>query len=240
MEMLSELINSLNIYLQHLTAPMGCLEYIATVICPIIATMAIVVGGCFALYKYISAKNYDINLKILNEVYVPLYEYLVKQETFRYIACPNVSISDAPILEIKSTRIQQKFSEKGYSIEQITETVCGCTRDTLLEINKNTNMGLASTELLSLLSSYEVLIHITSGNVDTTEKAKATLLQQEVELALRKEIIAGYNYYHKKLKLHNSKSQIFKTTNDQIYFSTQFSSDEVQKTLEELKRLPHD
>ena len=31
MEMLSELINSLNIYLQHLTAPMGCLEYIATV-----------------------------------------------------------------------------------------------------------------------------------------------------------------------------------------------------------------
>lgn len=239
MEGFTELLNNLNLYLRSLMAPMGCMEYIATIICPIVTTLAIIIGGFFALYKYISAKNYDINLKILNEVYVPLYGYLVKQETFRYIACPGVSVDEAPIMEITSTRIQHKLSEKGYSQEKITEAVCGCTRETLLEINKNTNMGLASTELLSLLDSYEVLVHITSGNVDTEEKAKASLLQQKVELALRKEIIAGYTYYHKKLSLHNSKSSIFKISDseDQIQFLPEITQEQVQQELDELKKI---
>ena len=71
MEGFTELLNNLNLYLRSLMAPMGCMEYIATIICPIVTTLAIIIGGFFALYKYISAKNYDINLKILNEVYVP-------------------------------------------------------------------------------------------------------------------------------------------------------------------------
>lgn len=237
MKALEELINNLNIYLQSLTAPTGRLEYIATIICPIIGTLAIIIGGCFALYKYIYSKNYEINLKILNEVYVPLFEYLVKQETFRYISCPEVSIEDAPILEIHSTRIHQKFTEKGYSQEQITEAVCGCIRATLLETNKNTNMGLASTELLSLLTAYEVLIHITSGNINTPQKAKASLLQQKVELALRKEIITGYKKYHKKLKLAKSKSDIFEITDKQINFCPVITEEQIQKELNELNKI---
>lgn len=236
MEKIIELIDSLNEYLIAVNAPMPFGEYFATVICPIISTLAIVIGGGFALYKYRAAQNYDINLKILNEVYLPLYSYLVKQETFRFIACPDSSWKEAPILEIKSTKTKQTWNKDGFSAQSDTSAVCGCTRDSLLEVCETANLGLASTELVTLLNAYKVLVHISSGNVNSKEKAKAVIMQEKIEIALRKEILRGYRHYHKKLKLHNSHSDIYSISEEQIDFLPHISNEEINKVIETLNK----
>lgn len=236
MEKIIELIDSLNEYLVAVNTPMPFGEYFATVICPIISTIAIVIGGGFALYKFRAAQNYDINLKILNEVYLPLYSYLVKQEIFRFIACPDSSWKESPILEITRTKTKQTWTEHGISTQSDTSSVCGCTRDSLLEVCETANLGLASTELVTLLNAYKVLVHISSGNINSKEKAKAVIMQEKIEIALRKEILRGYRHYHKKLKLHNSHSDIYSTSEEQIYFLPQISDKEINKVIEKLRK----
>ena len=238
--MLNELLKNLNEYIISLSNPVSFWEYFATVICPIISTIALVVGGWFALYKYRASKNYDINLKILTEVYLPLYTYLVKQETFRFIACPEISWEEVPILEIKSTKTKQTWSEQGMKVEKTTAAVCGCTRDDLIKLCDSANLGLASPELVTLLNSYKVLIHITSGSINSREKAKAVLMQEKLEIALRKEILKGYNYYHKKLKLQSSHSDIYTVSENQINYLPEISEDEISSTIDELNSMEQD
>lgn len=240
MKILNTLLENLNEYIISQSAPISFWEYFATVICPIISTIAIVIGGGFALYKYRTSKNYDINLKILTEVYLPLYAYLVKQETFRFIACPETSWEEAPILEIKSTKTKQTWSNQGVKFEKDTAVVCGCVRDSLLEVCESTNLGLASTELVTLLNSYKVLIHITSGNINSKEKAKAAIMQEKIEIALRKEILRGYNHYHKKLKLQASNSDIYSVSKEQIDYLPKISEQEISATIDELNSIEQD
>lgn len=237
MELINELLQNLNTYLDSLNHSQNWLEFVAVTICPIVTTLAVVVGGCFALIKYRQSKNYDINLKILNEVYVPLYCYLVKQETFRYILAPDSSWEENPILEITSTTTIRRLNSAGFSQEETKETIFGCSREKLLELNRETNMGLASTELISLMNAYEVLVHMTSGNLITPGKAKAVILQQKVEIALRKEILRGYKHYHSKLGLYNKKSSVFKTTDEQIEFVDTISQEEIEREMRELNEM---
>ena len=235
MENIMELIKNLNEYFMSASQPMSFWEYFATIICPTISTIAIIVGGGFALYKYRASQNYDVNLKILNEVYLPLYSYLVKQETFRFIACPEASWEESPILEIKTTKTTRKFGTDGTSVQTNTDSMCGCTRDSLLEVCEKANLGLASVELVTLLNSYKILVKLTTGNINGKEKAKAVIMQEKVELALRKEILKGYNYYHKKLKLHSSNSEIYSVTKEQINFLPNISDEEISMTITELE-----
>ena len=228
-DMLNELISNLSAYLQAAIAPTPFWECVANVACPIITTVAVVIGGGFALYKYRAAKNYEINLKILNEVYVPLYSYLVKQETFRYIALPDTPWEEYPIFEIKRTRKHQTWNGTGFTATQNTASVCGCTRDEILSLCESANLGLASTELVNLLNTYKILCNISDGNINSSEKAKSVILQRKVELALRKEILKGYLHYHKKLKLHNSSSEIYRVTEEQIEFLPKITEEEIQK-----------
>lgn len=237
MNKIIELIDNLNKYLIAVNAPRSNWEYVATVFCPIISTVAIVIGGLFALYKYRATQNYDINLKILNEVYLPLYSYLVKQETFRFIACPESSWKETPILEIKSIKTKQTWTKDGISAQSDTSAVCGCTRESLLEVCETANLGLASTELATLLNAYKVLVHISVGNINSKEKAKAVIMQEKIEIALRKEILRGYRHYHKKLKLHNSFSDIYSITEEQICFLSHITNEEINETIETLNNI---
>jgi len=237
MQEITQLMQQILNYLESLSSTPTTFEFIATTISPIVSTIAVVGGGGFALYKYYVGKNYDINLKILNEVYLPLYSYLVKQETFRYIACPEKTWEEYPILEIRTTKTKQTLSSTGLTTEQVTEGICGCTKDALLKISEQTNMGLASTELVSLLNIYMMTSYITSGNINSNEKAKAAILQEKTELALRKEILEGYKYYHKKLKLHKSHSDIYSLSSKQIEFLPTISQEEIDQVKGELDKI---
>jgi hypothetical protein len=81
---------------------------------------------------------------------------------------------------------------------------------------------------------YKMLIYISGGNQITEQRAKAVILQEKVELALRKEIISGYKYYHKKLKLKKSFSSIYKLTDEQIEMLPSITIDEIKSTINEL------
>ena len=213
--------------------------YLATVVAPIVSSLAILFGGIFALYKYNFSKNYEINQKILHEVYVPLYAYIVKQETFRFIAPQesDLSFNENPIIEIKNTKTSTKQKLNGSGVTSFTsETkgVCGCTSDDFIEISEKTNFGLASTELVTLLNMYKMLIYLTSGNLVTEEKAKAIVLRHKVELALVQEILEGYEFYHKKLKLRKGFINIYKTTNKRFKITQIISKEEINDELSSL------
>ena len=231
-QQITELLQTLNNYFQNVGSQPSAWEFIVTIICPIVSTLALVIGGGFAVYKYRAAQNYDINLKILNEVYMPLYSYLVKQETFRYVACAENSWDNLPILELKSTKTKFTWNANGQSFQTDTSTICDCDRDALISICENTNLGLASSELASLLNSYKVLCHIVKDNPTTKEHAKAQILLLKVEKALCEEIIRGYNHYHKKLKLHKSKNSLYKSNGKQITINLDVSEDEINAILD--------
>ena len=216
---------------------MSGLEFFASVICPIISTVAIVIGGAFALYKYRVSKNYEINLQILNEVYLPLYEYLVKQEVFRYLACPEFKWEDVPILEIRHTKTETRIDKDGISTSKSVEAVCGCTRESLLKVCDSANRGLASLELVNLLNAYQVVCHLSSEKNSPENRAKAAVLLHKVELALRKEVLKGYKYYHRKLKLHDNSSRLFKVNNDQIEVLGKIKQGDVDEVLKKIKDL---
>ena len=236
LESLQNLIGNLNTYLLNASAPMSRLEYIAVVICPIISTGAIILGGGFALCKYFFARNYDMNLKILNEVYVPLYSYLVKQETFRFIACPENVWNESPILELTITKKKQSASSQGIYEEIEMSDVCGCKREQFLQVLENTNLGMAPSSLVTLLNAYKMVTFISSGTEINEQKAKALIIQKQIELELRKEIIKGYKFYQEKLKLRKSKTKIFSINDKQINFKLSISDDEVSAMITKLKQ----
>ena len=226
------LVENINRYIEYLMSPtpFDFGSYFANVIAPIVSSLAIVIGGLFALYKYTTSKNYEINLKILNEVYVPLYAYIVKQETFRYICSQKQDLffDENPILEIKNTRTKQKFDSSGFSVEHITEEVCGCTRDAFVKISEETNFGLASTELITLINMYKMLVYCTSGTLVTNEKAKAIILQGKVERALVDEILAGYSFYHNKLNLRKRFSNIYNISKNKFIITPTITQEEIK------------
>ena len=234
-QQITELLETLNNYFQNAGTQPSVWEFIVTIICPIVSTLALVIGGGFAVYKYRAAQNYDINLKILNEVYMPLYSYIIKQETFRYVACDEDNWEELPILELKRTRTKQTWNQHGMSTQTDTSTICECDRDALIKICENTNLGLASTELASLLNSYKILCQILNGVPRTEEHAKAHILVLKIERALCEEIISGYHHYHKKLKLRNSKNSLYKDNGKQIVFNLDITEDEIHEFLEKEK-----
>lgn len=236
------LIENLNNYLVSAIQPTSWWKYVLEYLPSVVTMLSVLVGGGFALYKYIQARNYEVNLKILNEVYLPLYSYLVKQECFRYI-CGGLSYEEVPIFEIKSTHKTVNFKmENGtgkVSQHEETNPVLDMSTETLLEVCDSTNLGLAPTKLSTLLNAYRMLHYISSGNQVTRPRAKATLLKIQVERELCEEIIRGYNYYHKKLGLSDSDSLIFKIEENRIKFAdniTDAQVDEEMKLLENAKQ----
>lgn len=244
MNELFRLVNNLNIYLEHLAEGKSLLESIGTVWSPIITSMAIILGGGFALYKYQKAKNYDINIKVLQEVYAPLYSYFVKQETFREIACSTVSQSKSPILNIERKKTTTHIDEK--SIKQTVEKISyfECTTKDFLKVLDKTNLALSSGRLVTLLNMYLVLVDMSEGD-DIKKRAKALILREKVERELRSEIISGYTKYRKKLGLgHKNRHKSFGASDNSIYkwndkgeflLASEITQEEIDKKVEQIK-----
>lgn len=233
------LIENLSNYFLVASQPTPWWRYVLELLPSIVTTLSVLVGGGFALYKYVQARNYDVNLKILNEVYLPLYSYLVKQECFRYI-CGELPYDESPILEIKSKHKSVNFKiENGIgrvSQHEEINPVLDVTPEELIKVCDSTNFGLAPAKLATLLNAYKMLHYISSGNLATPQRAKAIILQLHVEHELCEEIVRGYNFYHKKLKLNDSDSAIFKIENNRIKVISDITDAELQNEIELLKK----
>lgn len=228
-------------YLEQSTQPIGALEWFNQYGVVLIQTFILVAGSLAGLYKYYSTKNKEIHEKILTEVYSPLFQYLIKQETYCFIHDLNRDISTAPILEIKTNKTT--FSGRIAVGEQLSfntttssETVLGLNRYEFLKVLESINIGLASKELFTLLSIYQVLIYAEEKNDELSEAyLKSTIMKVDIEKAISKEIIKGYNHYHKKLGLKKlTDSQFYKIENDEIKFNYKVDDDVKNKLKSEL------
>ena len=241
MESLRKLIELGIKYLEQSTNPVSGFDWIIQYGLPIIQTIVLVGGAIAGLYKYYSTKNKEVNEKILREVYAPLFQYLIKQELFCFVNRFERDIEKTPILELVREKRTYKglgTSENnyGYEVNFTTETILNLDRKEFLKVLDNVNIGLASKELFTLLSMYQVLIYIEDKYNETTDGyLNSTIMKVDVENALRAEIIRGYNYYHKKLGLKTLEtSKFYKIKGDKIIFTYEIDEDKKNESLNEI------
>lgn len=139
------------------------------------------------LYKYLQEKNRQIYERRLNEVYAPLYGFLVAQETFRQLYLSNLSIKDFPILTLEKKEVKKTFSLTNGTIteERSIQQTGILDRKNFTNILDKTNIGLARTELLIAMKQYELLVYLKENTSKGTEEwNKATNKKVEIEYAL--------------------------------------------------------
>lgn len=219
MHELEEMIDLINKYLLSQLEPMSLIDFFIQYILPIIQ-LSIIVGGAIAgLYKYFKSKNREIYQQLLSEVYSPLYQYFVKQELLRNIMNLKDDYHEKPVLEYTVTATTNVDPISGEST--ITKkTLLGLNRRELIKVLDSINIGLASKELYTLLSMYKVLVCLEETNANDTDKIKKIVeVRKLVETKLRKEIMLGYEKYHKKLRIKSGmKNDFFKLNDSQIFF----------------------
>ena len=217
---LNELLGLLKKYLQINTVPQSCWDNFITYWLPILTAAAVVGTAIGGVIKYYKTKNKETYEKILKEVYSPLYQYFVKQELFANIHGMDRDYKESPILEIKNTKTTTR-SDEGITNREIEETVVlNLTRYEFVRVKNNINIGLATQELLTLLSMYEVCIFMEEKYSESDEEYwEATNLKVDVENAIRHEVFTGYKIYYKKLGMDKIKEvDLWELTDDQIIF----------------------
>ena len=237
---MEELIQQLIEYLKIQSTPPSLIEIISTQIVPIISIIIIALSSIAGAYKYIQTKNREIYIDVLNSVYVPLYEYFVKQELYSSIHLPDRDYHESPILEVRNQKITYKLSSgKSESIVE-NSTLFNLERNNFIKIKDEVNLGLASIELLTLLNMYEVLIFMESKyDKGTQEQAKASVLKVKVENDIRKEVISGYQKYRKSLGLKSlAGKNIWNLTSDQIVYNFDID-DKVNELIKDMEESPN-
>lgn len=198
----------------------------------LVAIVATFITSLIGASKYFFEKNRDVHLRRLNEVYAPLYTYLVKQESLRKIIMPSSKRKETPIITLVNVKRTQKLNIIAGEPISVTnseteETLSIADRKNFIKLLNETNMGLARPDLLLLLSQYEMLIHLEeflphSGgidfkakkedkqyNEDDTKWIQATEEKVEVENKIFDEIIQGY--LETLIKLQIDKKSRFET-----------------------------
>lgn len=198
MDIIEDLIQLLNEYLRTQLQPKSFLDIFIQYISPILQ-LSVVIGGAIAgLYKYFKTRNQETYQRLLSEVYAPLYQYFVKQELIRDLVEIEKDYKKKPIIEFSSTKtITDPITNKSQSE---TKFYLNLNRQELIKVLDSINIGLASKELYTLLTMYQVLVHLEESE-DTDAQTKQTVEKRilNVESRLRREIILGYEKYHKKL-----------------------------------------
>lgn len=240
---LEQLIQLAIEYLGQSTQPMSRLDWFSQYGIPIIQTLVIFGGAVAGLYKYYSVKNKEINEKMLNEVYAPLYQYFVKQEFFCYITKMQRNYKESPILELTSEKRNEKISfgeNPQYTISISSEPILGLNRSEFLKVLESVNIGLASKELFTLLNMYKVLIYMEATAEKTSDRyLDSAIMKVDVEKALREEIIKGYVHYHKRLKLDTiTTNTLYKVIDDRIEFTYKVDENAKKELINEIENNP--
>lgn len=230
-------------YMEQVTQPLGFWDGFLKYGIPITQAVVLLGGAAAGLYKYYSVKNKEVNEQILKEVYAPLYQYFIKQELYCYINKVDRNYKETPVIELKNVkRIEQYFNgeKSGTEVTISEEIALNLSRNEFLKILNSVNIGLASKELLTLLSMYEVLIyHEQKADKSTDRFLDSTIMKVDIENAIRNEIIKGYLYYHKKLRLGTiTKNKFYKITGDKIEFEYEVDQSLKDKLKEDLAENP--
>lgn len=178
-------------------------EFITSYIIPIVASLAIIIGGLWAVYKYFNEKNREFYLNILENVYAPLFNELVKNEFGRKIlksseksklGNKSYSIKDEPFIVWKNVTTNLKI-ENGILSREKKEIIFFDMDAQLQEIyTDSSKLKYAPRDLVALIENYFFLEGVKGAPLYESEKLK-------IQHAIRKNIIIGYKKYRRKLGL---------------------------------------
>ena len=178
-------------------------ELITNYLIPIIASMAVIIGGFWTVYKYFNEKNRKFYQDILEKVYAPLFNELVKNEFSRKL------IKDSN--ENKETKKEFDVKEEPFIVwcknKVIDDEITGKTKveeynvfnmdDKLMELYKKPDrLKYAPRDLVALVSNYFFLDEIKGAPTYDIERLK-------IKLAIRRNVIIGYKKYRRKLGLRD-------------------------------------
>lgn len=208
---MENLINELIKYLVQLNKNPTVLDIIITYVIPIVGTVIALATAVGAVVKYFQMKNRDFNEKILNEVYAPLYQYIIKQEFIRDKFDGYISVKRAPILQAKrsKTTTTLNFTDFKEEKEVVKEEGIFNVEEIVRIKNEVLNPGLIPNDTLILLNAFEMCLEI------KTDKSNA--VYYEICNALRENIIKRMREYQKKLGIYK-KSRYLKKDMEGFYF----------------------
>lgn len=208
-------------YLQNSVAPNSFLDNVVEYILPIFSMLVVIIGGIWTVYTYVKGKNKEENEKILEEVYSPLYQFFVINDTLAQIGNLEVNYKIEPFLEWRNEKTTITWKSGETKTEKIKTNVLGMTREDFIEQIDKINLGLAPKGLVAIIASYKAvnysIEHFTS---DKEINDRAIEYRSELEYALRVEAYKGYKKYHKRLGLlGDTADNAFSICDDHIQLS---------------------
>lgn len=93
-----EILSLLKQYLEKSIAPNGFWDNVVEYILPISSVLFVIIGGIWTVYTYTKAKNKETNERILAEVYLPLFQFFVTNDSLTQIGNINIDYKKDPFL----------------------------------------------------------------------------------------------------------------------------------------------
>lgn len=178
-------------------------EFIITYMLPIIATIAVIIGGVWTVYKYFNEKNREFYSNILENVYSPLFNELVKNEYGRKLIMDSnesdetkseFTVDKEPFITWTGVKNSIKMTVETTEVHQEEYSVFNID-DILKEIhNNNHRLKYAPRDLVALIESYLFLEKVKGAPTYEVEKTK-------IQKIIRSNIIIGHKKYRRKLGL---------------------------------------
>lgn len=159
------------------------------------SVVATLITAIIATLKYFHEKNRTIYERRLNEVYAPLYGFLVAQETCRQMYFPDTPIEEAPILTLEKEVVNTVVDLTNGKMNQSSRVEQSgiINRKNFIRILDKANNGLARPGLLIAIKQYELMVYLEENIEEHSPKwEKATEKKVEVEYKLFMEIVEGY------------------------------------------------
>lgn len=222
-------------YLQNSVAPNNFLDNIVEYILPIFSMLVVIIGGIWTVYIYVKGKNKEENEKILAEVYLPLYQFFVINDTLAQIGNLKIEYKNEPFIEWENVKIKITLTPGEAKKEQIKTAVLGMTRKDFIEQIDKINIGLAPKGLVAIIASYKAVNYsIEHFKNDIEINQRAIEYRSELEYALRIEAYKGYKKYHKHLGLlGDNADNAFSIYDDHIQLSLKELPEQCKKDFEE-------
>lgn len=179
------------------------LEFILKYMIPVVGSLAIIVGGLWTVYKYFNEKNREFYSDILENVYSPLFNELVKNEFSRKLINDSneeddvkkaYSAKELPFIVWNGVRTNTKLTigkteitQEKYGIYDIDERLREICDDT-------EKLKYAPRDLVALIENYFFLKAVKGAPTYEKELVK-------IQIEIRRNIIIGYKKYRRKLGL---------------------------------------
>lgn len=223
MNEMKEIVNLIKQCLEQNLSPNSFWDNMVEYILPIFSMLIVIVGGFWTVYTYVKGKNKEANQRVLEEVYLPLFQFFVINDSLTQIGDININYKEEPFLVWTSQKTTLKI-EEGKTIQTESKTdVMGLSRKSLIEYIEKINLGLSPKNLVALLTSYKAVNYaVETFTGDEQIYRRAIEYRSELEYAIRVEAYKGYKRYHKKLELLNGTTKkVFTIYDDHLQLAIQ-------------------